>query len=186
MICTDTAGWDKRVLEALRQGIALLLPTSTFPSAQISCFLLTKKKNNQTILEIMFYKVFVPLFCLGAVAAQLPEGLYRIYNAESGTTVRSNVVGAPLFVSTDTPPVLYELVGFRSFLWNRPVDLTGLLCLIDIHVVGGNANSQKPAKYLHLEEYRPGRMGKRCKYTSESNQLFPLPNGINLSACDRR
>ncbi|KAF8221828.1 hypothetical protein L208DRAFT_1382097 [Tricholoma matsutake] len=58
----------------------------------------------------MFYKLFALLFFVSAVAAQqLQEDVYRIFNAQSGTTVRSNAIGAPLFVSTDPVQNLYEL-----------------------------------------------------------------------------
>jgi len=60
----------------------------------------------------MFYKVFVLLFFLNVVTAQIPEGRYRIINAESGTIVRATEVGAPIFVSKDLPPYDTDVVGF--------------------------------------------------------------------------
>ena len=60
----------------------------------------------------MFYKVFVLLFFLNVVTAQIPEGRYRIFNAESGSTVRANELGAPIFVSKDLPSYGTDLVGF--------------------------------------------------------------------------
>lgn len=110
----------------------------------------------------MFYKLFALLFFVSAVAAQqLQEDVYRIFNAQSGTTVRSNAIGAPLFVSTDPVQNLYELVSFSSLTRGKLVDLSHS-CWVCI--VGGEASSRKSGKFFHYEKYWSGRVGGQCKH----------------------
>ena len=101
------------------------------------------------------HRIFALLFFMSAVTAELQDGLYRIFNTKSGTTLRSNAVGAPLFVSTDQISVLYELVSLLPTVIAETVDLS----CSTWHIVGGEADSQKSTKYLYHEEYRPRRMG---------------------------
>jgi hypothetical protein len=73
----------------------------------------------------MFYKAFVLSFLIGAVAAELSEGLYRILNPEVnriGFVAKSGAeIGTPVVLSLSQPPDLHELVSFFfrrvTYMW---------------------------------------------------------------------
>jgi hypothetical protein len=74
----------------------------------------------------MFNKVFVFSVLIGAVAAELSPGLYRIFNPEittAGYVAKSGEkIGLPVTLSLSQPSDLHELVSFSLC---RLIDQTG-------------------------------------------------------------
>ena len=102
----------------------------------------------------MFNKIFAFSLLIGAVTAQLRDGVYRILDPEInslGYVAKSgNEIGTPVTLAHPRVVSPQRLARISEFLGVRYVDQTDTHAM---HAVGSEANSPQPTRLLLASEY---------------------------------